>query len=296
MESTPSKRRKISSGVSALIYDHTNKTTSRHSSFMSPTKASLSRFNPSLLSQPRSSTEEAPDGQPIRSIGGGLSLTPRRRSQTPRGASSPSRGLENDQNQSLTIGASPPAEARELEDGAQNSVDEQLEHGLQANIPQRSSKPGELRNLVSDVVNFQQDGDPELPLTPTQLGLEPAPEPPRGMLSSSPSRRAARRKVANKKTSPLKPREPPPDSTGGKSSQVPLSSIDMNMEDSQPQSEEIPTDEETLEKQGIREELLEQLKGIQDDVTYMEAELDRVKDRLHPGAVSQEECDGLMYV
>lgn len=60
--------------------------------------------------------------------------------------------------------------------------------------------------------------EPDLPPTPTQLGLEKAPDRPRGMLSSSPSRRQekrAKRRTANAlHESPLKAvnfQSPPPE-------------------------------------------------------------------------------------
>ena len=272
MDSTPSKRRKLSP------------TTPSRASFMSPTKASLARFNPDLLARTRPATEGAFARKPIKSFGVGTSLSPRERVHTPRRASSPARGSEVSRNIGPTIAASPPAEAREAEHTTQEIVNEHLEHGNHSSTPQNSSNLDRARNL-----------EPELPLTPTQLGLEPVPNPPKGLLSSSPSRRASRRKGAKLKSSPLKPRDPPPDDTGGDSLQKTFSSTDLGVEDSQLQPEATSVDEEILEKQEIRDGLLDQLQGIANDVRRLEAELHRVQDPTHPGAISQEECDELMY-
>jgi len=54
-----------------------------------------------------------------------------------------------------------------------------------------------------------EDGDPELPATPSELGLEPRPEPPKGLLFSSPPKKGERRRRGVHRSSPLKPKEKP---------------------------------------------------------------------------------------
>ena len=294
MESVPSKRRKLSPTDSTSVYNAVQTSPSR-ASFMSPTKASLSRFNPGLLSQPRSHTEEDTPQPSIKSLGRGMSLTPRRRSSAPQRTPSPAIELQKGPKKTSTISASPPEAAKEVEQRAQEIVDEQLDYELQANTPQKPAIHNKHKNSRRDVMDSEQDGELELPPTPTQLGLEPAPEPPKGLLFSSPSRRAVRRKGANLKTSPLKPRNLVPDNVGGDSSQLPLPSVELGVEDSQPEPEVITVDEETSRKQATRERLLEQLKNIQDDVKRMEAELDRVRDPSRSEVISQKERDELMY-
>lgn len=56
-----------------------------------------------------------------------------------------------------------------------------------------------------------EDGEPSLPSTPSQLGLEPPRERPKGLLFSSPSRRSKRRGRSSAKSSPLKPPNVPPE-------------------------------------------------------------------------------------
>ena len=59
-----------------------------------------------------------------------------------------------------------------------------------------------VKNLSRAIGN--EGDEPELPPTPEELGLETRPELPKGILSSSPTRRVTRRKAAMKR-SPLKP-------------------------------------------------------------------------------------------
>ena len=68
------------------------------------------------------------------------------------------------------------------------------------------SVPRSLENGVTHETRTGEDGEPRLPSTPTQLGLEPPPEPPKGFLLSSPSRRPKRKIRNTAKSSPLKPR------------------------------------------------------------------------------------------
>ncbi|KAL8701028.1 MAG: hypothetical protein Q9201_005130 [Fulgogasparrea decipioides] len=56
--------------------------------------------------------------------------------------------------------------------------------------------------------DYTDDGEPRLPSTPTQLGLEPPPKPPSGLLSRSSSKRMKTK--AKHRSSPLKLRECPP--------------------------------------------------------------------------------------
>ena len=53
-------------------------------------------------------------------------------------------------------------------------------------------------------MSIGEDGEPSLPSTPVQLGLEKPPQPPRGLSSSSPRRRDRRKTGGVSKSSPLK--------------------------------------------------------------------------------------------
>lgn len=54
-----------------------------------------------------------------------------------------------------------------------------------------------------------EDGEPSLPSTPIHLGLEKPPDPPKGLLFSSPIKRTRRKGTASLKSSPLKPKDTP---------------------------------------------------------------------------------------
>jgi len=59
--------------------------------------------------------------------------------------------------------------------------------------------------IVGAPIEQDEDGEPRLPSTPSQLGLESPPEKPKGLLFSSPSRRPRRKDKPSTKSSPLKP-------------------------------------------------------------------------------------------
>ena len=309
-------------------------------SFMSPTKASLARFNPSLLPRPTSTGEgaqklgqtpaekqssngarkgatgngnarrsqpttptrdvngpysteamtmtaraaTASPGRTVGSLGGGMSAAPRRRSRTPGRESSPLKVLNI--TGELNVAASPPAAAKERTDTAQDIVDGQTEQELQDGAARR---PGGIASFgkVVDVSDQVEPEEPDLPPTPTQLGLEPAPERPKGLLFSSPSRRAKRRKGSGVKSSPLKPRDPPPEEKpekieGSHSKVAPL-----------PQVTKSEVDEVLLSKQQERERLSRQLRNLQADMTRLEGEVARTQAPADPR--SQEEEDELLY-
>ncbi|KAL9007485.1 MAG: hypothetical protein Q9173_007258 [Seirophora scorigena] len=65
--------------------------------------------------------------------------------------------------------------------------------------------PGKKRRRFPE---YTEDGEPRLPSTPTQLGLEPPPKPPSGLLSSGSPRKKPRSLVRpSSLSSPLKPRK-----------------------------------------------------------------------------------------
>ena len=157
------------------------------------------------------------------SIEEGLSAAPRRRSKTPgRYASPPKRALYDPR-------ASPPQAATEAEspqDTLERSMGQEQVYSLAEGreslvgaelINPRSNEraayelPSTTRLLgigMSPERERDEDGEPRLPSTPTQLGLEPPPEPPNGLLLSSPRRRPKRRIRTSAKESPLKSRIP----------------------------------------------------------------------------------------
>ena len=201
MESLPSKRRKTSplTHISITPQDGQTRTTLQdgeqssrfRASFMSPTKASLARFNPSLLPpfnaseplRPRSQwvdseglTPQTPHSgttepnstlgkllaAPIRSVNGqGLGATPRRRSKTPG-----KEYIPNGNKQIPDSRTSPPLEARE-------------EARIEINGHRAIEHKGEALLMTSTVVgapDIRTSGaqppseSPHLPSTPTHRG------------------------------------------------------------------------------------------------------------------------------
>ncbi len=72
--------------------------------------------------------------------------------------------------------------------------------------PQSPSTPSQ-PNLQSSLLSMgqQEEEEPSLPSTPVQLGLEKPPEPAKGLLFSSPSRRPKRIGIGRARSTPLKP-------------------------------------------------------------------------------------------
>ena len=228
----------------------------------------------------------ASPGRTMGSLGGGMSAGPRRRSRTPGRASSPLKisNIAGEHN----VAASPPAAAKERADVAQDIVDSQTEQELQDGA---AGRPGGIANLEKavDLSDQVEPEEPDLPPTPTQLGLEPAPERPKGLLFSSPSRGAKRRKGSGVKSSPLKPRDPPPEEKpekieGSHSKVAPL-----------PQVTIFEVDEVLLSKQQERERLSRQLRNLQADMTRLEGEVARTQEWAPADPRSQEEVDELLY-
>lgn len=228
---SPVKRRKISDTkgtpvVPELLQDGSHRT--RQPSFQSPTRASLARSHPEILERAlsRSPTRGTKDK-------GSEQQDPRKFGLRDRKALRPS----------LNASASPLTRPRDTE--APGSSPNRRASGIQAfsKPPRRISRrifPGDLvfgspmqqpkqpesntpeGQLVLELSRATRDMDagpdagfmdedilePDLPPTPTQLGLEKAPGRSRAMLSSSPSmrqeKRAKRRTVNTVHESPLK--------------------------------------------------------------------------------------------
>ncbi|KAJ5170534.1 uncharacterized protein N7500_003317 [Penicillium coprophilum] len=240
---SPAKKRKISatSGIPVApeISQH-ELHRSRRPSFQSPTRASLARSHPDVL-------ERAISRSPARRLASNDTghQDPRKFGLRDRKALRPS----------LNASASPLTRPRGSE--APESSPNRRSSGVQAfsKPPRRISRrilPGDFvfgspmpqpknpesntpeRQLALELGSATKEADmdmgldtnfmdedilePDLPPTPTQLGLEKAPDRPRGMLSSSPSRRPekrVKRRIANAlHESPLKAvnfQSPPPE-------------------------------------------------------------------------------------
>ncbi|KAK5145259.1 hypothetical protein LTR04_001340 [Oleoguttula sp. CCFEE 6159] len=281
MSSSPAKWRKTSETTSAAVLpnaqDGTRRTSTRPS-FMSPTKASLARFNPSLLPRPTSAGSDVgrPDARSELIARGQQALAYIRGES----ASALSPVIER-----------PVAPSRDYttQDGATDQlIDELLE-----------STPREIRQSLSDHDNASDrnligvdEEEAELPLTPAEQGLvDPEPEiPPRGILFSSPSRRRRKNWGDKTRSSSLKPQILPPaqpgeaeesdnaestelQATAGAKAFIPEGGV--NPQQSPSPLEERSVDPAQKEKEKEKERLLGHLQGIRNEVKrYDEALLE----------------------
>ena len=217
---------------------------------MSPTKARLARFYPSLL--PRAKSAEPPGpvteekhifieetsfraggtngkvkhiaNTPSEGLESGMNGVEKRRGlpATPRRSlKTPWDELASTKQGHVVINlsprASPPEEGRDAgtevssEDGQQEPVAEAADIGSTAvgivpdsQDPQIPSTPMQRKPRVpTSGIGIGEDGEPSLPSTPSQLGLEPQVRS-KGPLFSSPSKRPRRTRRTDAKSSPLK--------------------------------------------------------------------------------------------
>ena len=226
---------------------------------MSPTKASLARFYPSLL--PRAKSAEPPRpvsrqnhtfvGQPSLRTGGingivkhiagtasegsdsktngveknkELLATPRRRSQTPGEGNELAKQSQSVMDSGLP--ASPPEQGKYEETVVSATNGEQQEPVAEAvdigstgvtvvpdsQIPQIPSTPKQhTPHVPTSGMGVGENGEPSLPSTPSQLGLEPPRERPKGPLFSSPTKRLRKKVRSPVKSSPLRPPDVAPE-------------------------------------------------------------------------------------
>ena len=226
---------------------------------MSPTKASLARFYPSLLPRAKSaepprpiSKEDRTSAEQLSVRDGGTNGTVAYVADTAlEGLKLGANGVENQQGQLATpqrnsqisgegktltkqgqstispgLRASPAEEVRYegmavsgTNGGQQKPVAEAVEIGSTAitvipdsQNPQIPSTPTRCTPYVpTSGMGIGEDGEPSLPSTPLQLGLEPSPEKAKGPLLNSHSTRPRRKGRSSARSSPLKPAQLPPE-------------------------------------------------------------------------------------
>lgn len=272
MDSSPSKRRRTSPSTSVPVtVENTDlrslpqddaTSSRRRSSLMSPTKASLARFYPGLLSRAQSAEPSKPvskeihdtTGQDSDFAGGAnegvghvagiasgeresamngaeqtqpLPATPRQRSQNPDEGNALAKEGQYMANPGLR--ASPPEEARSKGTTTKGVNGGQHEHVAEtaefesagvtvapayqnSQLPSTPTQRGP--NVPTSGMGVGDGGEPSLPSTPAQLGLEVFRERPKDLLFSSPSRRSRRKGRSSAKSSPLKPADVPPEHLG----------------------------------------------------------------------------------
>lgn len=286
MLSSPAKRRKTSETTAAAIdasqtnqkaHGNNSRVHQRRPSFQSPTKASLARSHPDVLaralsrSPTRSSRNNSENDQqqeqelvdsrtfglrdrkalrPSIAPGGspmdGSTLSPRSAFAAP-----PRRVSRKIGPLDLAFGTPEAKLENETADPSpEDTPGDQLEEmGNDANEDNMDQGPSFLDGLE----------EPELPPTPTQLGLEKPPGRPKGLLSSSPSARyekRARRRIDDTKPSALKLESF--DTTGD------LTTKRLN-------TDRAPLSGPELKKQQTKKGLSAELQQLKDDVAELEA-------------------------
>lgn len=280
---------------------------------MSPTKASLARFYPSLL--PRAKSAEPPrrvskenhpvDEQHLVREGGTNGTVAYIASTATEGSKPGANGAENREGQLVTprrgsqipgetnsfaklgqpamhpgLRASPPEEERYegtavsgTNGGQQEPVAEAVDIGSTAitvvpdsQNPQTPSTPSQRApHVPTSGMGIGEDGEPSLPSTPLQLGLEPSPEKATGSLLKSPSNRPRRKGRSSAKSSPLKPAEPPPEHSNQRQKPLVASLGPRRYIADTPKPPPPPSEETRLSQMRIRlSDLEKQLQGTED--------------------------------
>lgn len=289
---SPPKRRKTSEttgvavGAPESLAPHDETRSPDRPSFQSPTRSSLAKSHPEVLQRALS---RSPTRRPAsrgsqndrfeQSNSRSLGLRDRKALRPSLGGSSPlklgtptlspSKNLSGIQSFSkpprrlsrkilptdFTFGTPVRKQTQAAEQDQSNTAEIQLAQELGSAAKEEAK--GEMEDVEQDGGFINEDPlEPELPPTPTQLGLEKAPDRRRGLLSSSPStrhERLMRRRTADAvQGSPLKTL---------KSSRLGPDEVP----DEYPPQDEISA--RTLEKQQIRRNLLVELQRLRDDVS-----------------------------
>ena len=264
---SPSKRRKTSLTGSVPGNLSPARKTPARASFLSPTKASLARFNPGLLPYPTSASsgdsrpnnrgEAIARGQEVRAY---ILGDPEKAQPVPN-VQAEQRESREDAPQAL-LGAEVEREPPNKQTVSENAVI----------TPQKRQE--------SSVNHRAPEEEADLPLTPKEQGLqEPEDTPRRGILYSSPSKRL-RRKKTSAKPSPLKPKQLLVTSNtdtlladdGAAEERPQITERDEKEEKSQVAPPHDPKEEG---KRQEKERLLLQLKRLQDEVQLYERTLEK---------------------
>ena len=312
MFSSPAKRRRSNSSSAIPVdasntsprppnYDTPSQIPTR-ASFKSPTRASLARSHPDILSRvlnrspARTARENGYDSS--RTVEGnsfGLRRQKPRKSSLPATTdipprlSKPSHQTTESPNRAssvpLQVFSAPPRRlsqrlrASESATPAAELLDRRVstrETGVDGRNGQLVSelkdatKASGSNEVPTDSVSSDNGyGEPDLPPTPTELGLEKPPSRPRGLLSSSPGWRQYKKKIRKfgegKGLSPLKSKGV---GVNGEKDGIRSRSPAIG-----PAEEKIP--DAVQEKQDLRNQLATQLRRLKDDIARLEDETRR---------------------
>ena len=247
---------------------------------MSPTKASLARFNPNLLNQTANKS-------PSRPSQGSASSVPSRRQDLRSYILSTAPETNNESPVAQAIGRKERAASTEQENPSQAIKDARSAVELEKSTLSRPQPltPSVRSNVLPEAEPVEEEA--ELPATPQGLENVEYDPPPRGILFSSPSKRPRRSKsLAQKlKSSPLKPVEqaataPEEDDSRQDSptKTIPLDSQNVDVvqladpvtQDLQPKERTDETSDQMNSKIRKRDKLKEELKHLTEDVESLE--------------------------
>ncbi|KAI9373964.1 hypothetical protein BJX61DRAFT_532730 [Aspergillus egyptiacus] len=148
------------------------------------------------------------------------------------------------------------------------------EDQLASELGRATGDPDLGRDIIEGPSLHDGDDEPDLPPTPTQLGLEPPPGRPRSLLSSSPSRQHQKRRAAGDlEQSPSKLRTV---EYGAETEELQERGTSMN---------DVLLPESVLKKRKLRRELSADLEALKQDIAKLEVlcdKLDQDGENLEP--------------
>ncbi|KIW33633.1 uncharacterized protein PV07_00469 [Cladophialophora immunda] len=313
---SPPKRRKIDPSLSQTSNGtgvaNGQPTTPTRASYRSPTKSSLARSHPHLITRSTRRSVTEPRGKVLRDeilgrhdhipeVPRTVSQVARRRDLDSPVDVSAAQANENQSSQESTAlqKESTPSKAGQASDDerpalkerqpAQHTARERTESGEGPATPAILPKLVPRKETDARAVSRGASGEPELPPTPVELGLSPAPERPRGLASSSSPRsskmssRSGRWRDGSRgpiTSSPLKPRAPPAveasnddnESMQDDAQEAPESELDEGQE----HSEAVP--EQSEEQVPTLESLKRRLEQLQKENEQLQAAIDDDND------------------
>ncbi|KIY03886.1 uncharacterized protein Z520_00577 [Fonsecaea multimorphosa CBS 102226] len=302
MLQSPPKRRKIDPSLSqtnnGTTIDTGHPTTPRRASYLSPTKSSLARSHPHLLTRSSRRAVTEPRGKLLRdeilgrhdhvSVEVPKTVAPVARSRNLEVSLdlSATKANENPSKEESTV-LSEESTTKRVDQAAGNERPALKERQPAqrttwetSGFSEEPASPAILPKLVprketdARPVSRGGSGEPELPPTPVELGLSPAPERPRGLASSSSPRSSKMNSKSGRwraesrgpvTSSPLKPRAPP--------AVEPYDVDDENMDDDVQEAPE----SELGEAQGHNEAMSERRGEQESDLESLKRRLQQLK-------------------
>ncbi|KAF2660514.1 hypothetical protein K491DRAFT_621039 [Lophiostoma macrostomum CBS 122681] len=271
MDEPARKRRKTNSPQDQGRASSPLKKPPRRPSFASPTKASLARFNPNLLPTRPTSSDSATSKPDAR----GDILN--------RGKQARAFIFGNSEEQAVQ------AEIARNEDQTRAGASERPQSREQ-NVTPRPRRFNS-RSRTSTAQEHLNEEEAELPTSPTGRTTDQRDTPRRGVLFSSPSKRPPRLK-ANSQQSPL--RLEPKELESRVLTPIPPDTIDEEPVEIVPERKMTPPDPEMEERKREKERLLQELRGLEEDVAQCAAVIDKLQDQSDAQVLDRTERDDLI--